>query len=137
MLLRSATAGMTTPDRGRVGRFALEQLAIAVAYVVLAKLGLALASIHPSTTPIWPPTGLAVAALLLTGVRGWPGIFVAALITNATTAGTIATSTLIAVGNTLEALTIALLVERWCGGAKAFETPSGALSLGAIIAMTR
>ncbi len=33
--------------------------AIALIYVGLAKLSLALASIHPSATPIWPPTGYA------------------------------------------------------------------------------
>ena len=80
------------------------QIAIAVIYFAVAKLGLALASIHPNATPIWPPTGFALAAVLLWGYRVWPAIFIAALVTNATTAGSLATSAAIAAGNTLEAL---------------------------------
>jgi len=38
-------------------------ISIGVAYFFLAKAGLTLASIHPSATPIWPPTGLALAAI--------------------------------------------------------------------------
>ena len=104
--------------------------------MALAKLGLALASINPSTTPIWPPTGLAIAALLLCGRRGWPAILVAATIANATTAGTIVTSLIIAAGNTLEAIVIAALVERWCGGIKTFETPSWVLGFALICGLT-
>ena len=78
-------------------------LAVAAAYFVLAKLGLQLASINPSASPIWPPTGLALAAVLLGGLRMWPAIFIGAFAANATTAGTLATSALIALGNTLEA----------------------------------
>jgi len=62
-----------------------------VIYFALAKGGLALASIHPSATPIWPPTGVALAAVLLWGYRTWPAIFAAAVIANATTAGSVAT----------------------------------------------
>src|SRR6266581_8774909 len=55
-------------------------VAIGVIYFALAKGGLALASIHPSATPIWPPTGVALAAVLLWGYRTWPAIFTAAVI---------------------------------------------------------
>lgn len=47
-------------------------------YVVVGKLGLQLASIHPSATAVWPPTGLALAALLGLGIRVWPGIMLGA-----------------------------------------------------------
>src|SRR5262245_42879014 len=107
MLMRSATAGMKSSDRRKVARYALEQLALCLAYVVLAKLGLSLASINPSASPIWPATGLAIAALLLWGIRSWPAIFVAAFIANVTTVGTLASAIAIAGGNTLEALVIA------------------------------
>src|SRR2546421_12792980 len=52
-------------------------VSIGVIYFALAKGGLALASIHPSATPIWPPTGLALAAGLLWGYRSWPANFTA------------------------------------------------------------
>jgi PAS domain S-box-containing protein len=109
------------------GRFAFETgrlVAIAAVYFVLAKAGLALASIHPSASPVWPPSGFALAAVLLWGIRAWPAVFGAALLANLTTAGTLATSLGIAVGNTLEALIGGFLIDRFCGGRDVFETPA-------------
>src|SRR5262249_61537035 len=62
-------------------------LAVGIAYFLLAKLGLQLASHNPSVTPVWPPTGFALAMVLLLGQRVWPAVFAGALIANATTAG--------------------------------------------------
>ncbi|MGY4573430.1 MASE1 domain-containing protein [Bradyrhizobium sp. USDA 3256] len=93
-------------------------------YFVLAKGGLALASIHPNATPIWPPTGVALAAVLLRGYRTWPAIFVAAMIANATTAGSLATAIAIAAGNSLEALVGAYLIKQWSNGCDTFSTPN-------------
>jgi len=74
---------------------------IAIIYVALAKLSLALASIHPSATPIWPPTGFALGIVLLLGYGISPAIFLGAFVANVTTAGSIGTSLAIASGNTL------------------------------------
>ena len=98
--------------------------AIGVIYFALAKGGLALASIHPSATPIWPPTGVALAAVLLWGYRTWPAIFTAAVIANATTAGSVATAIAIATGNSLEAVVGAYLINRWSSGCNTFSTPN-------------
>ena len=95
-----------------------------IAYFVLAKFGLRLASINPSASPIWPPTGLALAAILLGGLRVWPAILVGAFAANATTAGTLETAAVIAVGNTLEAVTGGFLIERWSGGRETFMRPA-------------
>ena len=46
--------------------------ALTVVYVVAGKLGLLFASVHASATAVWPPTGIALAALLLLGRRAWP-----------------------------------------------------------------
>jgi len=99
-------------------------VAIGVIYFALAKGGLALASIHPSATPIWPPTGVALAAVLLWGYRTWPAIFAAAVIANATTAGSVATAIAIATGNSLEAVVGAYLINRWSRGCNTFSTPN-------------
>lgn len=99
-------------------------VAIGAIYFALAKGGLALASIHPSATPIWPPTGVALAAVLLQGYRIWPAIFTAAMVANATTAGSVATSIAIATGNSLEAVVGAYLINRWSGGCNTFSTPN-------------
>ena len=40
--------------------YALELCLIGMIYFVLAKSGLALASIHPNATPIWPKPGLRI-----------------------------------------------------------------------------
>jgi diguanylate cyclase (GGDEF)-like protein len=96
-------------------------LLICAAYVVAAKLSLRLASVHPSATPVWPPTGIAIATLLALGLRFWPSVFAGAFLVNITTAGSILTSVGIATGNTLEAVFAAILVTRFANGSRAFE----------------
>jgi len=95
---------------------------VALAYFALAKFGLRLASINPSASPIWPPTGLALATILLGGLRMWPAIFIGAFAANATTAGTFVTSALIALGNTLEAVVGGAMINRWSGGRETFAS---------------
>jgi hypothetical protein len=107
--------------RGDVVRLIL----VGFAYFALASLGLQLASINPSATPIWPPTGLAIAAILLWGYRVAPAIFVAAFLVNQLTAGSIFTSSAIAFGNTLEAVIAGYLVRYWADGDQVFDTPIG------------
>jgi diguanylate cyclase (GGDEF)-like protein len=112
-------------------------LLLAAIYVAVGKLGLRLAFSYPSATPVWPATGLALAAFLLFGRRVWPAIFLGAFIVNYTTAGTIATSALIAIGNTLEGVVGAWLVTRFAGGSEAFEHPETIFRftlLGAVLA---
>src|SRR6266481_9862816 len=86
---------------------------ITIVYFIAGKLGLSLAFLHASASPVWPPTGIALAALLLLGYRVWPAIFVGAFLVNATTVGSIATSLGIATGNTVEALCGAWLVNHF------------------------
>src|SRR5262245_40277851 len=81
----------------------LRGVVVAVCYFVFAKVSLTLASLHPSASPVWPPSGLALASLLLWGNGMWPAIAAAAFLANATTFGSLSTSCLIAGGNTLEA----------------------------------
>ena len=44
-------------------------LVLIALYFVVAKLGLRYATIGPSISPVWPPTGLAIAALVVVGLR--------------------------------------------------------------------
>jgi diguanylate cyclase (GGDEF)-like protein len=103
-----------------VGRLA-QLVLLTVVYVVAGKLGLRLAFVHASASAVWPPTGIALAALLLWGVGLWPAVFVGAFVVNATTAGSLATSLGIAAGNTLEAVAGAYLVNRYARGRWSFE----------------
>src|SRR6184192_931863 len=98
---------------------------LTLGYFIAGKFGLLLASLHASASPVWPPAGIALAALLLLGYRAWPAIFVGAFLVNVTTAGNFATSFAIATGNTLEALAGAWLVNRFAGGRNVFERPQG------------
>src|SRR5438128_2144773 len=98
---------------------------LAVIYFIAGKLGLMLASLHASASPVWPPAGIALAGLLLLGYRAWPGIFIGAFLVNVMTAGNVATSFAIATGNTLEALVGAWLVNRFAGGTNVFDRPQG------------
>ncbi len=96
-------------------------MALAAIYVGAAKLGFSLAYVHPSATPVWPPTGISIAALLLFGSWVWPGIFVGAFVANVWLSGAFVSSLGIAVGNTLEAVVAAWLVTRFAAGSHAFE----------------
>src|SRR6267142_1847496 len=80
------------------------------AYFVIAKLGLRFATIGESISPVWPPTGFAIAALLLLGWRYWPAILAAAFLANATTQIPLLAAAAIACGNTGEALVGAYLM---------------------------
>ena len=94
---------------------------LVVVYFAAGKLGLSLALVHPSATPIWAPTGIAIASLLSLGIRIWPVIFLGAFLVNVTTAGSIATSFGIAAGNTLEGVIAAHLVNRFANGTRVFN----------------
>src|SRR5439155_25641887 len=96
-------------------------LAFAAVYFCAGRFGLSLALVNPSASAIWPPTGLALAATLLWGYRLWPGIILGAFLVNFATLGNPATDLCIAVGNTMEALLGAWLVNRFAHGAKAFD----------------
>src|SRR6266513_73768 len=98
---------------------------LTVVYFIAGKLGLMLASLHASASPVWPPAGIALAALLVFGYRVWPAIFVGAFLVNVTTAGNVATSLAVASGNTLEAMCGAWLVNRFAGGTTVFNRPQG------------
>src|SRR5580704_5914027 len=62
----------------KAATYALELIAVAVAYFGLAVSGPLIPWINPTATPLWPPTGLALALVLLRGYRIWPAIFVGA-----------------------------------------------------------
>ena len=98
---------------------------LTLVYFIAGKFGLMLASLHASASPVWPPAGIALAALLVLGYRAWPAIFVGAFLVNVTTAGNVATSLAVASGNTLEAVCGAWLVNRFAGGTTVFDRPQG------------
>ncbi len=109
------------PALPAAGRHPLALVVVFGVYVLAGKLGLSLAFVHASASPVWPPTGIALAALLTLGYRAWPAIFAGAFVVNVTTAGSVVTSLGIATGNTLEGLLGAYLVDRLANGVRAFD----------------
>jgi len=92
--------------------FALEVLGAAAVYFAAARLGLELAVVVRQVSIIWPATGVALALLVLRGRRLWPGILIGAFAANALNATPLLTSFGIAIGNTLEAVVGAMLLQR-------------------------
>ncbi len=88
-------------------------LGTALVYFAAAKLGLTMAFSAEQVTLVWPPSGIALASIVLLG-RRWvvPGIALGAFLANATTHEPLGTAAGIAVGNTIEALVGAWLFER-------------------------
>jgi integral membrane sensor domain MASE1 len=93
---------------------------LAAIYYACGSFGLGLASVNPHATALWAPTGISIAALLLLGYRAWPAILVGAMLVNLQVNASVLVSSGIAVGNTLEALTGAWLVNQFANGTKAF-----------------
>ncbi|MET7650391.1 MULTISPECIES: MASE1 domain-containing protein [unclassified Streptomyces] len=75
------TAVVGTPDPRRSAVFAVRTLAVALGYYAAGRLGLMRELVVEGAvfTPIWPPTGVAVACLLIFGIRCWPGIALGSL----------------------------------------------------------
>jgi len=117
----------------------LKDLAIGCAlfavYAVAGKLSLRLAYVHPSATVVWPPTGIALAALLVLGLRFWPAVLLGAFWVNITTAGSAAVCLGISAGNTLEAVVGCCLVNRFAGGRAAFNTPRNVFRFASLAAV--
>ena len=108
-------------------RYVAESLAVLLLYYLAGKAGLTLAYLHPTASPVWPASGIALAALVLLGTPCWPAIFLGAFLVNVTTAEPVTTSLAIACGNTVEAVLGALLVTRYAGGRRAFDRPADVL----------
>lgn len=86
--------------------------AVAAAYVASAKLGIELSVGDGVITPVWAPSGIALAALVLFGPRLWPAVALGAFVANVTSGASPELAAAIAVGNTLEALVGATLLRR-------------------------
>jgi len=106
---------------------------LAGVYVAAAKAAFALAFVETSIAPIWPPSGIALAAMLLLGYRAVPGIWLGAFVFNVSTSVPLWVSAAIAAGNTLEALAGAWLLRR-AGFSHAIDRVRDVLALAGLAA---
>ncbi len=107
---------------------------LTLVYFAAATFGLSLAAMHKNVSLVWPPTGIAVAAVLLFGYRIWPGIALGAFLVNAFTGVGLVVSAAIATGNTLEALAGAYLLRHFTQFRESLERPQDVLGFTALAA---
>jgi len=88
---------------------------LGAAYFIAAELALAVAIPPGYASPIWPGSGLALAALLLGGSRLWPGIWLGSVAANLTIETSLVASAVIATGSSVQALAGAALIRRYIG----------------------
>ncbi len=86
--------------------------AVAVAYFAAGKLGLAFAAGSDIVSAVWPPSGVALAAIVLFGYRAWPAIVVGAFVANVTGDSSPLVALGIATGNAIAALSAGFLLSR-------------------------
>lgn len=109
MTVTSRAAGWRRAITGERARWLV---VVAVAYYLGARLGLLLSLVEENVTPLWPPTGIAVAAFVILGRRFWPAVAVAAFVVNLPVSEGLLPALATAAGNTLAPLVAALLLER-------------------------
>jgi signal transduction histidine kinase len=91
-----------------IGRVVL----LAAVYVAVARLGLKMDAVSGFATLVWAPTGISLAALLISGQHLWPGIALGAVVVNVWTGAPLPVACGIALGNTLEAVAGAYALRR-------------------------
>ncbi|MFJ9683215.1 MASE1 domain-containing protein [Streptomyces sp. NPDC101194] len=100
---------------GRTASAALRILAVAAVYYLAGGLGLLRGvSVHGEVvTPLWPPTGIALSALLCMGPLVWPGIALGSLCVISTLDDSVSLLTAVVVaGNTLAPVCSYLILRR-------------------------
>jgi PAS domain S-box-containing protein len=103
----------------------LELSIIAASYVGLAELAILLPAINPVATPLWPPTGLALALVLLRGYQIWPAILVGSFSPCIIAGQSPLEVGSVAIGTLLGAFAGTWLISRWSNGHRTFDTPAG------------
>ena len=113
-------------------------LGVAGAYYLAAQTGFAFAFATKQVTAIWPPTGVALAVLVIGGRRFWPGVALGAFLANITSSEPLLVALGIMAGNTLEAVIGAWLLSRVPGFRASLERMRDvlALVLGAAVLST-
>lgn len=106
--------------------------ALTIVYVIASKYGLQLAYSNPSISPVWPPAGIAISALLLLGIGFWPAVFIGSFFTNyMISSPTVAIG--ISIGNTLEAIVAVFLIMKLANGRDMFDKAGHVLRFSAIV----
>lgn len=110
----ASSLSLTTPLATPAMRQLLWRLlVVAVVYAVAARVGLLAAVVGSTVTLLWAPSGIALAAVLC---WGWPmaaGVLLGALVANVSTGLPVSAAWCVGLGNMLEAVAGAWLLQRW------------------------
>jgi signal transduction histidine kinase len=98
-----------------LAKYLVKIFLLALAYHLAARVGLQMAYVQANTSPVWPPSGIALAALLLFGVNLWPGVALGVVLGSLLTGAPLGLALGLGAANTLEALVGFLLLKRWVG----------------------
>jgi signal transduction histidine kinase len=112
--------------------YILKILVLAIVYHLAARLGLRMAYVQINTSPVWPPSGIALTALLLFGYRMWPGISLGVLLGSLLGGASFNLAIGMAAGNTLEALVGAYLLQRFFSFHKEIDRVQDVIGLAVI-----
>lgn len=112
--------------------FLLKVVALAAVYHLAARLGLRMAYVQINTSPVWPPTGIALAALLIFGSELWPGVTLGVLLGSLLTGAPRDLAVGMAIGNTLEALAGVYLLRRFIRFHNAIDRIQDVVGLAAV-----
>jgi diguanylate cyclase (GGDEF)-like protein len=105
-------------------RHSLLLVGVFAAYVGLGKLGVVLGGTYDGPGAVWPPSGFALAAMILAGRKIWPAILAGSIFVHFTETADVLTALPIGAGNVLEAIVGSALVERYAGGTSAYQRTS-------------
>jgi PAS domain S-box-containing protein len=123
-------------------RPAIAAVVLALVYFGVAIVGLSLRSSFQGIYAIWPPAGLALAALVLWGYGLWPGVFVGAFLASLANPSihgpewlVIAKALGVAAGSTLETVVGVMLVKQFARGMRGPSRVSDVMGFAAATAM--
>src|SRR6187551_179326 len=122
--------------RARLAREQTILVSLTLAYVVLGKLGLALAYSDRAASLVSPPAGIALGAFLILGYRIWPAMLAAGVILYSATIGPVPAALAMAGANTLESLLAAYLVNRYASGRHALQNPGNSLRFAGVLLLS-
>jgi signal transduction histidine kinase len=91
---------------------AARSVVVFAAYYAAGRLGMALHFNGTNISPVWPPSGIAVGALLVIGMRYWPVLLGAAFLSEVTGGLPPTVAGALAAGNTLEYVLAAAFLRR-------------------------
>lgn len=127
-------------DPRRAALVAVQSLAVAAAYFAAGRLGLTRQLVVEGAiyTPIWPPTGVALAAFLILGLRVWGGVALGALLVIASLATLRPLALVNVLGNTAAPVCAYLMLRRTGFSTRLDRLRDGLalVFLGAFLAMT-